>query len=112
LPVRTHRVSPRGPVSSTHQSLLEYRLNRPRHVSLGQLPGAIPLIVVHHGKPVYSVVPQYGAKIEQFWTAGQKTWGRLSSRSEVLIASKSGHYIYLDQPALTVQLVKKLIAQA
>lgn len=73
---------------------------------LGSL-GHIPLTVVQHGQPIYSqVLPEYGARLQSIWTTGQHQLAALSRDSTLVTAQSSGHYIYLDQPALTVHLIQ------
>jgi len=68
--------------------------------------GKIPVTVVQHGKPIYAPVPTYGAQLQSIWTAGQHQLAALSTVSKFVTATKSGHYIYLDQPALAIRLIK------
>jgi hypothetical protein len=73
---------------------------------LGSL-GHTPLTVVQHGQPIYSqALPEYGARLQRIWTTGQRELAALSRHSRLVTAKKSGHYIYLDQQALTVQLIQ------
>jgi pimeloyl-ACP methyl ester carboxylesterase len=72
----------------------------------------VPLTVVQHGKPIFAGVPTYGRGIQRIWSAGQRQWLRLSPRSRMVIARNSGHYIYLDQPRLTLTLIRRALAQA
>lgn len=67
--------------------------------------GSLRMTVVEHGQPIYSVLPQYATRLQQIWTTGQQQLAQLSSRSTLATAHSSGHYIYLDQQALTVQLI-------
>lgn len=67
--------------------------------------GSLRMTVVQHGQPIYSVLPQYATRLQAIWTTGQHQLTQLSSRGTLVTAPKSGHYIYLDQPALTVQLI-------
>jgi pimeloyl-ACP methyl ester carboxylesterase len=72
--------------------------------SIGSL-GRTPLTVVQHGKPIYAPVPVYGTRMQEIWTEGQRQLAGLSTHSTMVTAAKSGHYIYLDQQALTIRLV-------
>ena len=74
--------------------------------------GKVPLIVVQHGKPIFAGVPTYGRRIQRIWSAGQHQWLALSRRSRMVIARQSGHYIYLDQPTLTLRLIRRALAEA
>ena len=68
--------------------------------------GSTPLTVVQHGKPIYTPVPIYGKALQAIWSRGQHLLAGLSTRSRLLTAKDSGHYIYLDQSALTVKLIE------
>jgi pimeloyl-ACP methyl ester carboxylesterase len=68
--------------------------------------GKIPLTVVQHGEPIYAPVPTYGAQLQAIWTAGQHELAALSTKSTLVTAPKSGHYIYLDQPAVAIKLIE------
>lgn len=74
--------------------------------------GSIPLTVVRHGRPIFATVPEYAQRLEAIWVQGQQAWLRLSSRSRMVVARDSGHAIYLDQPALTLQLIRAAISNA
>jgi pimeloyl-ACP methyl ester carboxylesterase len=73
--------------------------------------GDIPVEVIQHGQQYLAAVPDYGPALEQAWSAGQRKWLGLSSRSKLSTATNSGHYIYVDQPDLAVQAVQRVIAQ-
>jgi pimeloyl-ACP methyl ester carboxylesterase len=72
--------------------------------------GAIPLTVVQHGQQIYRAVPRYGNELQVIWAKGQQQWAGLSSNSKLVTATSSGHYIYLDQQALSVQLIEHAAA--
>ncbi len=75
--------------------------------------GDIPVAVLRHGKPYLATqIPEYGTALERAWTDGQEKWLDLSSRSEPVVATGSEHYIYLDQPELAVQAVRRVTAEA
>ncbi|WP_309239583.1 hypothetical protein [Actinomadura sp. J1-007] len=74
--------------------------------------GNIPVEVIKHGKPYLAAMPKYGPQLEQAWTAGQRKWLALSSRSKLSTAAKSGHYIYLEQPDIAVQAIQRVASQA
>src|SRR5262249_5441588 len=74
--------------------------------------GNVPLTVVRHGRPIFGAVPKYAQRLETIWVAGQRMWLRLSPRSRMVVARHSGHPIYLDQPSLTVQLIRQAISAA
>jgi pimeloyl-ACP methyl ester carboxylesterase len=73
--------------------------------------GNVPLTVVRHGRHIFGEVPKYAHRLETIWRAGQRMWLRLSSRSRMVIARSSGHSIYLDQPSLTLRLIRQAISE-
>ncbi|GAA4060982.1 alpha/beta fold hydrolase [Actinomadura miaoliensis] len=74
--------------------------------------GRIPVEVIQHGKPYLAAVPQYGPRLEQAWSAGQRKWLAVSSRSKLSTATKSEHYIYVDQPDVAVRAIERVTSQA
>lgn len=74
--------------------------------------GNVPLTVVQHGERIFAAVPTYGRRIQRIWSQGQRDWLALSHRSRMVIARHSGHYIYLDQPKLTLRLIRRALGQA
>lgn len=73
--------------------------------------GNVPLTVVRHGRHIFGEVPRYAQRLETIWREGQRMWLRLSSRSRMVVARSSGHPIYLDQPSLTLQLIRQAISE-
>lgn len=75
--------------------------------------GDVPVVVIRHGQPYLAEqIPQYGEALENAWTKGQEKWLGLSSRSEPVVAADSDHYIYLKQPAIAVEAIEHVIAEA
>ncbi|MEV4374699.1 alpha/beta fold hydrolase [Nonomuraea sp. NPDC049637] len=74
--------------------------------------GDIPVEVVRHGKPYLEALPEYGPRLERAWAAGQRKWLALSGRSRLSTAAGSGHYIYVDEPAVAVQAVDRVAEEA
>ncbi|MFI9847479.1 alpha/beta fold hydrolase [Nonomuraea sp. NPDC051941] len=74
--------------------------------------GNIPVKVIQHGKQYLAAIPTYGPSLERAWTAGQRKWLGLSSRSKLSTAKNSGHYIYLDQPELAVKAIEHVTSRA
>jgi pimeloyl-ACP methyl ester carboxylesterase len=72
--------------------------------------GSTPLTVAQHGEKIYAVVPQYGDRLQDIWARGQQQLALLSSNSTLITVPQSGHYIYLDQPAVAVQLIEHATA--
>lgn len=74
--------------------------------------GNVPLTVVRHGRPIFTDVTGYGRALERIWSEGQRAWLRLSPLSRMVIAGNSGHPIYLDQPSLTLRLIRQALSEA
>jgi len=74
--------------------------------------GKVPLIVVRHGRPIFAGLAGYGRRLEQLWWEGQRAWLRLSPLSQMVVARRSGHPIYLDQPFLTLRVIRKALSEA
>lgn len=74
--------------------------------------GDIPVEVVQHGRQDLLAIPQYGADLERIWAEGQQKWLALSSRSTLVTATKSGHYVYTDEPELALQSIERVTMQA
>jgi pimeloyl-ACP methyl ester carboxylesterase len=74
--------------------------------------GDLPVVVVTHRTGFLAAsVPAYGAALERSWTRNQRAWLRLSTDSTRVIAPRSGHYVYLDQPGLVVHQVRGVVEQ-
>ncbi|MFC4223704.1 alpha/beta fold hydrolase [Lysinibacter cavernae] len=67
--------------------------------------GDIPLTVIRHGLDLFAEIPTYGPQLDEIWVAGQEDWLALSTRSNMIVAETSGHYIYDDQLDLVVDAV-------
>lgn len=97
------------------QTLAVYAGQNPEQLVLTEAPvataGDIPVEVIQHGKPYLTAVPEYGAALEQAWADGQRAWLALSRRGYLTTATDSGHYVYVDQPDLAVQAVRRIVAQ-
>ncbi|UGQ11861.1 alpha/beta hydrolase [Yinghuangia sp. ASG 101] len=75
--------------------------------------GDIPVEVLQHGKQYFvEAVPEYGQALEQGWTAGQNKWLGVSTRSTLTTATNSGHYIYVDEPDLALQAIRRVTQAA
>ena len=66
--------------------------------------GARPLLVLAHGVPF----PPMAAVMEEGWQDGLEWVCRLSTDSELVMAHKSGHLIYMDEPDLIVESVRRV----
>jgi pimeloyl-ACP methyl ester carboxylesterase len=67
--------------------------------------GDRPLILLKHGVPF----PPMAAAMEEGWDESVRDLARLSTNSEVIAAEKSGHLIYVDQPDLIVDSVRRVL---
>jgi pimeloyl-ACP methyl ester carboxylesterase len=74
--------------------------------------GSVPLTVVRHGRPIFNDMPKYARRLEAMWAQAERRWLLLSTRSRMVVARNSGHSIYLDQPALTLRLIRQAISEA
>jgi hypothetical protein len=52
------------------------------------------------------------AVMEEGWAESQQRLALLSTNSEILVAEKSSHLIYLDEPQLVVEAVRRVHAAA
>jgi pimeloyl-ACP methyl ester carboxylesterase len=76
-----------------------------RHAGgLGAL-GDLPLIVIERGRPVEGSSPGR----EQSWTEAQARLAKLSSHSELIVASNSAHDIYHDEPQIVINAIQRVI---
>jgi pimeloyl-ACP methyl ester carboxylesterase len=80
-------------------------------VRLPQPPGTLhdlPVLILTHGIPF----PPMAAAMEEGWMDGQHHLLALSSNSELIVATKSGHLIHVDEPELVVEAVKRVYTAA
>ncbi len=69
----------------------------------------IPLIVLRHGKSMFgSFAPDEAARMEAQWQTFQEEIAAKSSRSQIVVATSSGHLIQVEQPAIIVDAVRQL----
>jgi pimeloyl-ACP methyl ester carboxylesterase len=71
-----------------------------------------PLAVVEHGKNIYAPTGKYAAPLQRRWSDGQRHLAKLSSRSQLIIATRSGHDIPEDQPRLTLDVINAVVGQS
>jgi pimeloyl-ACP methyl ester carboxylesterase len=72
----------------------------------------IPLIVIRHGRPSDSILVPPGISQDQFeklWAEGQERLRNLSSNSEIVVATKSGHMVNLDQPEFVIDAARRVV---
>jgi pimeloyl-ACP methyl ester carboxylesterase len=80
-------------------------------VRLPQSPGTLqdlPVLLLTHGIPF----PPLAAAMEEGWTDGQRRLLALSRDGELIVATKSGHLIHVDEPELVVEAVKRMYTAA
>ena len=65
--------------------------------------GHLPLVVLTHG------LPYLGSQGERDWQALQRDLASLSSDSRSIIATRSEHYIQLEQPDLVLAAIKQVL---
>jgi pimeloyl-ACP methyl ester carboxylesterase len=78
-------------------------------------PGALghtPVDIVEHGQNIFAAAGKYARPLQARWANGQLDLAKLSARSQVIIATRSGHYIYLDQPRLALDVINAVIAES
>ncbi len=74
--------------------------------------GDLPLIVIRHGKPMFSSLPPAERDaMEQQWTVFQEEIARQSTAGKVIVAENSGHLMQLEQPQVIVEAVKQVLKQ-
>ncbi|MFZ1991974.1 MAG: alpha/beta hydrolase [Alphaproteobacteria bacterium] len=66
--------------------------------------GDKPLIAMTHGIPF----PPQAGPMEEGWREGVERLAKLSTNSEFTLAEKSNHQIFLDQPDLVVDAIKRV----
>jgi pimeloyl-ACP methyl ester carboxylesterase len=72
--------------------------------------GNTPLIVIRHGKPMFSSLPpQEAEEGEQKWQAFQEEIARQSSAGRIIVAEASSHLIQGEQPGIIVEAVQQLL---
>ena len=64
------------------------------------------MVLLAHGIPFPAMV----AMMEEGWREGQYALARLSTDSEVIVAEKSSHLVYMDEPELIVESVRRVHA--
>jgi pimeloyl-ACP methyl ester carboxylesterase len=68
--------------------------------------GALPLIVITHGKPF----PGPFAVLERNWSEGQSRLAALSTDSCLIVAENSNHMIQQDEPELVLDAIRRVHA--
>jgi pimeloyl-ACP methyl ester carboxylesterase len=71
-----------------------------------------PVAIVEHGKNIFAAAGKYGAPLQRHWSRGQRQLAKFSWRSQLIVATRSGHYIYLDQPRLALDVINAVVAES
>ncbi len=76
--------------------------------------GGIPLVVMGRGlpQPLPGITDAEYRELDKDWKTLQERMLRLSSRSRLVIAEKSDHFIQLRQPELVVEAIRDVWEQA
>ena len=76
--------------------------------------GAMPLTVLTAADEMLGspFPPAENVAIERAWTAGHERLARLSSAGVHSVVPHSGHFIQLDQPAVVIAAVAKVVSEA
>jgi pimeloyl-ACP methyl ester carboxylesterase len=76
--------------------------------------GNLPLVVLTHS-PTWSIdpnlSPELSGKIERIWEKQQNELASLSSNGSLVVATRAGHYIQVDEPQLVIDAILKVIEE-
>ncbi len=71
----------------------------------------LPLAVLTHGRPFQELTPNWpGEAFERMWLGMQQDLAALVPNARFSIASRSGHNIHQDQPALVIEAIRQVVA--
>jgi pimeloyl-ACP methyl ester carboxylesterase len=76
--------------------------------------GDLPLVVLSRGRPVRDQAkypPGLIKEMERLWLQMQRELAQLSSQGHHIIASKSGHLIHEEEPALIIEVIRQMVVQ-
>ena len=76
-------------------------------VSLGSLPMAV-ITAVGRELPSGLAVSEV-ARLTEAWNQGQQSWASLSPNSHVVTVDHTGHHIEIDQPAVVIDEITRLL---
>ncbi len=81
----------------------------------GRHLGDLPLRVVARGLPqdyaAAGIDTTTGAELEKIWQDGQRRMLRLSTRSRLVVAGRSGHLVPHEQPGVVVAAVREVLTE-
>ena len=74
----------------------------------------IPLVVLTHGRPIAAqafpnVTPEQAARIEDLWLELQRDLAGRSSKGQLIIAEKSGHYVHYEEPDTVIEAIRNVV---
>jgi pimeloyl-ACP methyl ester carboxylesterase len=75
----------------------------------------IPFIVISKGKPFEvppDLPPWLPATLEQAWTTGQSELAQLLPNTPHRIATKSSHYVQIEEPQLVIDAIRQVVEAA
>jgi pimeloyl-ACP methyl ester carboxylesterase len=75
-------------------------------------PKKIPAAILVRGLPVQlptGAPPRFGGVLEGAWRKSEEQLAVAVPHVEIVVARKSGHYIQLDEPALVVESIRKIV---
>jgi hypothetical protein len=71
----------------------------------------IPFQILRHDPTVYAEQEIWSADVEAEWVAAEAAYAALAPHGQVSMAAGSGHNIYRDAPAVSVQTVQQVLAE-
>jgi pimeloyl-ACP methyl ester carboxylesterase len=74
-------------------------------------PRRIPLIVLSHGQP-FGIPAPLGPAVERAWSKGQRYLASLEPGTPHIVATKSGHYIQVEDPKLVIDAIRRVVVAA
>ncbi|MGH3499310.1 MAG: alpha/beta fold hydrolase [Nocardioidaceae bacterium] len=74
--------------------------------------GDTPVDVVQHGQDIFAPTGQYDEPLRTHWEDGQLALAGLSDRSQLITATRSGHYMFVDQPQLALDVINAVVNAA
>ena len=73
--------------------------------------GDLPTDVAEHGQNILAGTGKYDRPLQNRWASGEFSLAGVSRRSQLTIATRSGHYIFIDQPQLALDVINAVIAE-